>query len=51
MVFAQPFTWDAEGFQVFGEPVAAGQPLTLPSGKGTKSATGEGYYTNPNVET
>jgi hypothetical protein len=32
-VFAQRFGWNAGGFPDLGEPVAAGQPLPLPSGE------------------
>jgi GH43 family beta-xylosidase len=29
----QPFTWNADGTPDFGQPIAAGQPLNLPSGE------------------
>jgi len=32
-VFAQPFKWGDDGLPIFGEPVAAGQVLPLPSGE------------------
>jgi GH43 family beta-xylosidase len=32
-VHAQPFDWDADGRPIFGAPVGAGVPLTLPSGE------------------
>jgi GH43 family beta-xylosidase len=32
-VHAQRFTWDAQGRPVFGEPVAAGVPMAVPSGE------------------
>lgn len=34
-VFAQPFTWSANGMPQFGRPVAAGQLLPVPSGEST----------------
>lgn len=33
VVMAQPFTWDAKGFPIFGEPVQRGQAIALPSGQ------------------
>ncbi|HOA73376.1 MAG TPA: family 43 glycosylhydrolase [Phycisphaerae bacterium] len=32
-VFMQPFTWRPDGLPDFGRPVAAGQPLPVPSGE------------------
>src|SRR5690606_13922900 len=32
-VFVQPFGFTADGFPVFGEPIAPGAPLPLPSGE------------------
>jgi GH43 family beta-xylosidase len=37
-IHVQPFTWDAAGFPVFGEPVAAGELLACPSGEYADSA-------------
>lgn len=31
VIHVQPFSWDANGRPVFGRPVAAGEPLALPS--------------------
>ena len=31
LIFAQPFTWTKDGFPDFGKPVAADQPLPMPS--------------------
>lgn len=39
-VLAQPFHWDAGGLPVFGEPVAAGQLLPVPSGEKHPEVTG-----------
>ncbi|MDR1790029.1 MAG: family 43 glycosylhydrolase, partial [Opitutaceae bacterium] len=30
-IFAQPFTWTADGFPDFGTPVASGRPIAMPS--------------------
>jgi GH43 family beta-xylosidase len=40
-VFVQPFTWSKDGLPVFGEPVAAGQTLPLPSGEKIPLRTGD----------
>jgi GH43 family beta-xylosidase len=38
-VFAQPFTWSADGLPNLGQPVEAGQLLPLPSGETVKHIT------------
>ena len=43
-VFAQPFKWSPDGLPVFGEPVAPGQPLLLPSGEIVPVVGGEQDY-------
>ncbi len=40
-VFVQPFKWSGDGTPLFGEPVAAGQPLPLPSGEMIQLRAGE----------
>ena len=32
-IWAQPFTWTADGFPQFGDPIPAGEPLALPGGE------------------
>jgi GH43 family beta-xylosidase len=32
-VWAQPFTWTADGFPQFGKPAPAGEPIALPAGE------------------
>ena len=39
-VFAQRFTWDADGLPDFGSPVASGQLLRAPSGETVRCITG-----------
>jgi GH43 family beta-xylosidase len=43
-VFAQPFTWSADGFPEFGRPVAAGQMLRAPSGETAHGITGPRHF-------
>ena len=40
VVFAQRFEWNTGGFPDFGEPVASGQPLPLPSGERVQRVSG-----------
>ncbi|OAM87954.1 family 43 glycosylhydrolase [Termitidicoccus mucosus] len=37
-IFAQPFTWTADGFPDFGAPVAPGRPVAMPSQNTAASA-------------
>ncbi len=38
-IFAQPFTWTADGFPDFGTPVAPGEPVAMPSNKAATPRT------------
>lgn len=40
VVYAQPFKWDADGLPVFGQPVAPGEVLPLPSGERLPQVSG-----------
>ena len=49
-VFTQPFTWTTDGFPVFGEPVAAGKALPLPSGEKISVVTGAQEFHFKNLQ-
>jgi len=43
-VYAQPFKWDGSGLPVFGEPVAPGELLSVPSGEKHPEVSGAQDY-------
>ena len=49
-VYTQPFNWTADGLPLFGEPVASGKALTLPSGEKIPVITGTRAFHFKNLQ-